>query len=130
MTPTSGTTYTYHLPLTTYDGDGRRVQKSDGTLYWIDDFLRPLSVGTTSGSITRDYVFLGNKRIAFVPLSSGNPYYYLSDHLGSTAVVASGDGKTIQWRQIISPLVLRGRCSPTYQQCMAGGNSVTGSLEK
>ncbi|HEY1940435.1 MAG TPA: RHS repeat-associated core domain-containing protein, partial [Candidatus Angelobacter sp.] len=73
------------------------VQKSDGTLYWIDDFLRPLSVGTTSGSITRDYIFLGGKRIAFVPLSSGNPYYYLSDHLGSTAVVASGDGKTIQW---------------------------------
>ncbi|HEY1938764.1 MAG TPA: hypothetical protein VGJ33_12580, partial [Candidatus Angelobacter sp.] len=59
MTPTSGTTYTY-------DGDGRRVQKSDGTLYWIDDFLRPLSVGTTSGSITRDYIFLGGKRIAFV----------------------------------------------------------------
>jgi RHS repeat-associated protein len=32
-----------------------------------------------------------------VPLSSGNPYYYLSDRLGSTAVIASGDGKTIQW---------------------------------
>jgi RHS repeat-associated protein len=90
MTPTSGTTYTY-------DGDGRRVQKSDGTVYWMDNSLRPLSVGTTSGSITRDYIFLGGKRIAFVPLSSGNPYYYLSDHLGSTAVVASGDGKTIQW---------------------------------
>jgi RHS repeat-associated protein len=90
MNPTSGTTYTY-------DGDGRRVKKSDGTLYWMDDSLRPLSVGTTTGSITRDYIFLGGKRIAFVPLSTGNPYYYLSDHLGSTAVIASGDGKTIQW---------------------------------
>jgi RHS repeat-associated protein len=90
MTPTSGTTYTY-------DGDGRRAQKSDGTVYWMDDSLRPLSVGTTSGSITRDYIFLGGKRIAFVPLSTGNPYYYLSDHLGSTAVIASGDGKTVQW---------------------------------
>ena len=90
MNPTSGTTYTY-------DGDGRRVKKSDGTVYWEDDSFRPLSVGTTSGSITRDYIFLGGKRIAFVPLSSGNPYYYLSDHLGSTAVIASGDGKTIQW---------------------------------
>jgi YD repeat-containing protein len=86
MTPTSGTTYTY-------DGDGRRVQKSDGTVYWMDNSLRPLSVGTTSGSITRDYIFLGGKRIAFVPLSTGNPYYYLSDHLGSTAVIASGDRK-------------------------------------
>lgn len=90
MNPTSGTTYTY-------DGDGRRVKKSDGTVYWIDDQLRPISVGTTSGSITRDYVFLGQQRIAFVPISTGNPYYYLSDNLGSTAVVASGDGKTIQW---------------------------------
>ena len=39
----------------------------------------------------------GDPELAFVPLSSGNPYYYLSDHLGSTAVTASGDGKTIQW---------------------------------
>jgi len=90
MTPASGETYTY-------DGDGRRVLKSDGTIYWIDDHLRPLSVGTTSGSISRDYIFLGSQRIAMVPLSSGNPYYYLSDHLGSTAVIASGDGKAIQW---------------------------------
>lgn len=89
MTPVSGATYTY-------DGDGRRVQKSDGTLYWVDDSFEPLSVGTTSG-ITQDYIFLNGKRIAFVPLSSGNPYYYLSDHLGSDTVVASGDGKTIQW---------------------------------
>jgi RHS repeat-associated protein len=90
MTPVSGKTYTY-------DGDGRRVLKSDGTVYWIDDNLYPLSVGTTSGSITRDYIFLGSRRIAMVPISSGNPYYYLSDHLGSTSVIASGDGKTIQW---------------------------------
>jgi YD repeat-containing protein len=90
MNPLSGVTYTY-------DGDGRRVQKSDGTLYWVGDAFEPLSVGTTSGSITRDYVFLAGKRIAFVPLSSGNAYYYLSDHLGSDTVVASGDGKTIQW---------------------------------
>lgn len=88
--PTSGTTFTY-------DGDGRRVKKSDGTLYWVDDNFRPLSLGTTSGSITKDFVFLGSKRIAFVALSTGNPYYYLSDHLGSTAVIGSGDGKAIEW---------------------------------
>jgi hypothetical protein len=63
----------------------------------VDDQLRPISAGTTSGSITRDYIFLGSQRIAMVPLSSGNPYYYLSDRLGSTAIIASGDGKTIQW---------------------------------
>jgi RHS repeat-associated protein len=90
MNPTSGTTYTY-------DGDGRRVQKSDGTIYWIDDNLRPISVGTASGAITKDYIFMGSKRIAFVSISTGNPYYYLSDNLGSTGVISSGDGKSVQW---------------------------------
>jgi YD repeat-containing protein len=84
----------------TYDGDGRRVKKSDGTLYWMDDNFHPLSIGTPTG-LTKDFVFIGDKRIAFVSLASGNPYYYLSDHLGSTAVIASGDGKTIQWESII-----------------------------
>ena len=90
MNPVSGTLYTY-------DGDGRRVQKSDGTVYWVDDNLQPLSVGTNTGSITRDYVFFAGKRIATVQISSGNAYYYLSDQIGSTAVIASGDGKAIQW---------------------------------
>lgn len=80
----------------TYDGDGRRVKKSDGTFYWVDDSFRPVSTGTST-SLTKDYIFLGSERIAFVSLSSGNTYYYLSDHLGSTAVIGSGDGKTIQW---------------------------------
>jgi RHS repeat-associated protein len=90
MNPSSGTTYTY-------DGDGRRVEKSDGTVYWVDDNFHPLSIGTTSGSLTKDFVFLGDKRVAFVSLSAGNVYYYLSDQIGSTAVIGSGDGKTIQW---------------------------------
>lgn len=90
MNPVSGLVYTY-------DGDGRRVQKSDGTVYWVDDSMRPISVGTNTGTITRDYVFFAGKRIATVPLSSGNVYYYLSDQINSTSVIASGDGKTIQW---------------------------------
>jgi RHS repeat-associated protein len=96
MSPTSGTTYTY-------DGDGRRVEKSDGTLYWVDDNFQPLSIGATSGSVTKDFVFVDGKRIAYVSLSSGNPYYYLSDHLGSTAVVSSGDGKAVQWEADFFP---------------------------
>jgi RHS repeat-associated protein len=89
MNPTTGTIYTY-------DGNDRRVAKSDGTVYWVDDNTQPLSVGNTT-SVTRDYIFFNNKRIGFVSLTSGNPYYYLSDHLNSTAVISSGDGKAIQW---------------------------------
>jgi YD repeat-containing protein len=105
--PTSGTTFTY-------DGDGRRVAKSDGTVYWVDDNFRPLSLGTNTGSITKDFVFLGSKRIAFVALSSGNPYYYLSDHLGSTAVIGSGDGKVIEWEADYSPLATSARFLPIW----------------
>jgi RHS repeat-associated protein len=47
--------------------------------------------------VTKDFVFMGDRRIAFVSIASGNPYYYLPDNLGSTAVIASGDGKSIQW---------------------------------
>lgn len=112
MTPSSGATYTY-------DGDGRRVKKSDGTLYWVDDSFEPLSVGTATG-ITQDYIFLNGQRIAFVPLSSGNPYYYPSDHLGSDTVVASGDGKTIQWEADYFPFgaqraVLKNLTNNPYQ---------------
>ena len=72
------------------------MKKSDGTLYWVDDNFHPLSIGT-SGGLTKDFVFMGDRRIAFVSIASGNAYYYLPDHLGSTAVIASGDGKSIQW---------------------------------
>jgi RHS repeat-associated protein len=85
---------------------GWATRRSDGTLLWVDDSHEPLSVGTTSG-ITQDYVFLDGKRIAFVPLSSGHAYYYLSDHLGSDTVVAGGDGKSIQWEADYFPFGAR-----------------------
>jgi hypothetical protein len=46
---------------------------------------------------------MGQHRIAHVTISTGNAYYYLSDHLGSTAVVASGDGKSVQWEADFFP---------------------------
>ena len=90
MNPTTGTTYTY-------DGDGRRIKKSDGTVYWVDDQLPSGFSGYHQRLHYAGLYISWGKRIAFVPLSSGNSYYYLSDHLGSAAVIASGDGKTIQW---------------------------------
>lgn len=116
MNPVTGTVYTY-------DGNDRRVEKSSGTVYWVDDEGRPVSVGTTSGSITRDYVFFGGKRIALVSLSSGNPYYYLSDQINSTAVIASGDGKTIQWEADYFPF---GSVRKTYTNNLENDYLFTG----
>ncbi len=70
MTPAYGLSYSY-------DGDSRRVSKSDGTVYWMDDQLQPLSVGDNTGAMRRDYIFFAGQRVALVGIVSGNPHDYL-----------------------------------------------------
>lgn len=75
----------------TYDGDGARVKKSSGRLYWA------ASVGTVaesdlSGTLTAEYIFFGGERIARRDYPSGAAHYYFSDHLKSTSVVTSASG--------------------------------------
>ncbi|HXO00272.1 MAG TPA: RHS repeat-associated core domain-containing protein [Candidatus Acidoferrales bacterium] len=81
-----GTTYTY-----TYDGDGHRVEKSNGKLYWYGTGSDPLMETDLSGNLTDEYIFFGGKRIARRD-SSGNIVYYAADHLGTSRVVASSAG--------------------------------------
>ncbi|MDP9267984.1 MAG: hypothetical protein M3P27_06610 [Acidobacteriota bacterium] len=80
----SGVTYTY-------DGDGVRVKKSSGKLYWSS-----LTESDLSGNATADYVFFGGRRIARVDLPSGTVHYYFTDHLGSANVVTNAIGTTIE----------------------------------
>src|SRR5271154_6962237 len=75
----------------TYDGDGRRVQKSSGKLYWYGAGGEILAESDASGNITSEYIFFGGKRIARRD-SSGNVFYYLSDHLDSSRVIAQSNG--------------------------------------
>jgi RHS repeat-associated protein len=77
----------------TYDGDGNRVEKSGGKLYWYGAGTEILDESDTSGSITEEYVFFGGKRIAMRDISSGNIYYYAGDLLGSTSKMVQ-DGHT------------------------------------
>jgi YD repeat-containing protein len=58
-TPGSGTVYTY-------DGDGRRVQKSgtNALLYWYDTGNHVLDETDSSGNIKNEYIFFNGKRIA------------------------------------------------------------------
>jgi len=60
----------------TYDGDGKRVQKSNGKLYWYGMGSDPLDESDASGNLTDEYVFFGGKRIARRNVSSGNIFYY------------------------------------------------------
>ncbi|MGB6961185.1 MAG: RHS repeat-associated core domain-containing protein [Candidatus Acidiferrum sp.] len=75
----------------TYDGDGRRVQKSNGKLYWYGATGDILAESDASGNISAEYVFFGGKRIARRD-SSGNVFYYLSDHLDTSRVIAQSNG--------------------------------------
>jgi len=86
---TAGVTYTY-------DGDGKRVKKSNGKLYWYGTGSDPLAETDLSGSVTNEYVFFAGKRIARRNVQLfGSVYYYFADHLGTSRVVTSSSG-TIQ----------------------------------
>jgi RHS repeat-associated protein len=93
---TSGAGVTY-----TYDGDGNRVQKSSGKLYWYGMGGNVLDESDASGNITDEYVFFGSNRIArqHVVASCPSPNlvsnYYLADHLGTSRVVTDGSGNLL-----------------------------------
>src|SRR5713101_8539689 len=67
LTSTAGVTYTY-------DGDGKRVKKSNGKLYWYGTGSDALDESDASGNITDEFIFFGGKRIARRNVSSGNIY--------------------------------------------------------
>ncbi len=80
LTSTAGVAYTY-------DGDGERVEKSNGEIYWYTSGGEVLDETDLSGNLTSEYIFFGGARIARRD-ASGNVFYYLADHLGSSRVMA------------------------------------------
>src|SRR5438045_801106 len=51
-----------------------------------------LAEGDGTGNLTAEYVYFGGKRVARIDLPANTVHYYLSDHLGSTSIVASSAG--------------------------------------
>jgi YD repeat-containing protein len=90
---TAGTSYTY-------DGNGERVLKSNTSggaavkRYWSMGG-NTLAEGDGTGNLTAEYIYFGSKRVARIDLPANAVHYYLSDHLGSTSLVASAAG-TVQ----------------------------------
>jgi len=79
-----------------YDGDGERVQKSDGTTYWGGGSSGALVESDNSGNPKAEYIFFDGKRIARRDLPSGNVRYYFGDHLGSASVIADPSGNMLE----------------------------------
>jgi len=76
----------------TYDGDGNRVQKSNGKIYWYGAGTEILDESDSSGNITDEYVFFGGKRVAHRVVSSGSISYYAEDFLGSSRAITTSTG--------------------------------------
>jgi RHS repeat-associated protein len=85
---TAGSTYLY-------DGDGKRVQKSNGKLYWYGMNGDPLdetdAQGSTNNSNFNEYIFFDGRRIARRDYQS-NVFYYFADHLGTARVATNSSG--------------------------------------
>src|SRR6202030_2298977 len=78
-----------------YDADGKRVQKSSGTLYWYGTSSDPLLETNASGGLVNEYIFFGGKRISRRD-SSSNIEYYFSDQIGSARVVTNASGTILE----------------------------------
>jgi RHS repeat-associated protein len=73
----------------TYDGDGTRVQKSGGTLYWTGPGSEVLAESDLKGNISAEYIYFNGKRSSRVDLPSGKMHYFLSDLLGSSRLLVT-----------------------------------------
>jgi len=100
---TSGKDYTYDQEnritaaagfTYTYDADGNRVEKSNGTtgtLYW---YMTPGIVAESdiAGNLQSEYVFFDGERVARKDLPSNNISYYFSDQLKTASVSTDSVG--------------------------------------
>lgn len=67
----------------TYDGDGKRVMKSNGVIYWYGLNPAPLMETDFSGDVEYDYMYLNGERLA--RRNNNNEIdWYINDALGST----------------------------------------------
>jgi RHS repeat-associated protein len=86
--------YTY-----SYDADGRRIAKSDGslgTMYWPGLGGEILSESTVAGTINEEYIYFNGTRIARIDRPSGTVHYYFSNHLGSASLITDTSGNIEQ----------------------------------
>jgi hypothetical protein len=85
-----------NFPLVdSYDGDCKRVKKSNGTLYWMGPRWDPLLETDLSGNAKAEYVFNG-ERVARVDMPANTVEYYFSDHLKSTDIVTDHLGGIVR----------------------------------
>jgi RHS repeat-associated protein len=100
LTDGSGNSYTWNAERLlksaasvnyTYDGDGKRVEKSSGTYYWLSPDGIPLAETDSSGNTQNEYIYFNGGRTARRD-SAGNVYYYFSDQIGTARMLTNASG--------------------------------------
>jgi RHS repeat-associated protein len=76
----------------TYDGDGNRLQKSSGKIYWYGSGSEVLDESDSSGNITDEYVYFGGKRVSHRVVSTNALYFYGEDMLGTSRTIFTSAG--------------------------------------
>jgi RHS repeat-associated protein len=84
LTSVAGVSYTY-------DGRGRRVEKSSGVMEWYGLDGKLLAETDTSGNLISEFVYFGGRPVARRD-SSGSVYYYSGDSVGSVRAVTDSTG--------------------------------------
>jgi RHS repeat-associated protein len=79
----------------TYDGDGKRVKKSNGTLYWYGLGGEVPEETDLSGNLISDYMYFNGQRVVRRD-AGGQTYAFLADPLGSTRMMTDGDGNIVR----------------------------------
>ena len=87
LTSTAGVTYTY-------DGDGKRVMKSSGTIYWYGMNSDPLIETDLANNDLSAYIFLNGKRVGR-QLPTNEVDFYFADALGTSRYAYSLAGANI-----------------------------------
>jgi RHS repeat-associated protein len=90
LTSAAGVTYTY-------DGDGNRVMKSNGTIYWYGANSASIEETDLSGNFQRAYYFFNGQRVAR-QLPTNEVGFYMTDHLGNVRYLGgSATGYSIDY---------------------------------
>jgi RHS repeat-associated protein len=90
LTSAGGVTYTY-------DGDGNRVMKSNGTIYWYGANSASLEESDLSGNLQRWYYFFDGQRVGR-QLVTNEVGFYMTDLLGSVRYLGgSATGYNIEY---------------------------------
>jgi RHS repeat-associated protein len=90
LTSADGVTYTY-------DGDGNRVMKSNGTIYWYGANSASLMESDLNGNVQRWYYFFDGQRVGR-QLITNEVGFYMTDDLGSVRYLGgSATGYSIDY---------------------------------